>query len=73
MAKKAAPAAGPVAVSGAVLRDGARCEVVAGVHAAKSGVVSNLTVGATHGQTSVTVTQANGVRLKTLAKNLRLL
>ena len=55
------------------LRDGAHCEVVGGTHAGKSGVVREITVGAKHGQKSITVVQDDGERFKTLAKNVRIL
>lgn len=51
------------------LKDGARCKVVGGTNAGKSGVVSDIKTGKT-GHVSITVTQANGVRLKTLARNV---
>lgn len=55
------------------LRDGARCEVVGGTHAGKAGTVRDITVGAKHGQQSITVLQDDGSRFKTLAKNVRIL
>lgn len=55
------------------LRDGASCEVIGGTHKGKSGTVSDLKIGATHKQVSITVTQSNGERFKTLAKNVRIL
>jgi ribosomal protein S4E len=51
------------------LVDGARCEVVGGTHKGKSGVVRDIKTGKT-GHVSITVVQANGVRFKTLAKNV---
>jgi ribosomal protein S4E len=51
------------------LKDGARCTVIAGTHAGKSGVVRDIKTGKT-GHVSITVVQANGVRLKTLARNV---
>ena len=51
------------------LRDGASCKVVGGVHAGKSGVVTDIKTGKT-GYVSITVVQANGERFKTLAKNV---
>lgn len=54
------------------LRDGARCDVVGGTHAGKSGTVRDITVGAKHGQQSITVVQDDGSRFKTLAKNVRI-
>ncbi len=49
--------------------DGARCKVVGGVHAGKSGTVTDIKTGKT-GHISITVVQSNGVRFKTLAKNV---
>jgi ribosomal protein S4E len=51
------------------LIDGAKCKVIAGTHAGKSGAVSNIKTGKT-GHISITVEQANGERFKTLAKNV---
>ncbi len=51
------------------LRDGARCAVVGGTHTGKSGVVRDIKTGKT-GHVSITVVQANGVRFKTLARNV---
>lgn len=55
--------------SQAKLRDGASCKVIGGVHAGKSGTVMDIKTGKT-GHVSITVVQANGVRFKTLAKNV---
>lgn len=52
----------------AKLKDGARCKVVAGTHAGKSGIVRDIKLSAT-GYTTITVVQANGERFKTMAKN----
>jgi ribosomal protein S4E len=49
--------------------DGARCKVIGGVHAGKSGTVRDIKTGKT-GHVSITVVQSNGVRFKTLAKNV---
>ena len=48
---------------------GARCEVVAGTHAGKSGVVRDIKTSKT-GHVTITVVQPNGNRIKTLAKNV---
>lgn len=53
----------------AKLRDGARCKVVGGTHAGKSGVVRDINLSKS-GFTSITVVQANGERFKTMAKNV---
>jgi ribosomal protein S4E len=51
------------------LRDGARCDVINGTHAGKSGVVRDIKTGKT-GFVSITVVPKSGVRFKTLAKNV---
>ena len=57
--------------SGAVeVKDGDRCKVIGGVHIGKTGTVRDLKVGEKFKQVSITVVQANGVRFKTLAKNV---
>jgi ribosomal protein S4E len=54
--------------SGKVI-DGAQCKVVGGVHAGKFGSVTDIKTGKT-GHISITVVQSDGVRFKTLAKNV---
>ena len=49
--------------------DGAHCKVIDGVHKGKSGTVTDIKTGKT-GHVSITVVQSNGVRFKTLAKNV---
>jgi ribosomal protein S4E len=49
--------------------NGDQCAVVAGTHAGKSGVVRDRNTSAT-GHVTITVEQANGVRFKTLARNV---
>ncbi len=51
------------------LKDGAHCKVTAGTHAGKSGVVRDIHTSKT-GAVTITVEQADGVRFKTLAKNV---
>jgi ribosomal protein S4E len=51
------------------LRDGALCDVMAGVHAGKSGTVRDIKTGKT-GHVSITVVQASGVRFKAMGKNV---
>lgn len=51
------------------VRDGDHCEVIAGTHAGKSGIVRDINTTAS-GTVTITVVQANGVRFKTLAKNV---
>lgn len=50
--------------------DGDRCTVIAGTHSGKSGTVRDIKTSKT-GHVTVTVVQVNGVRFKTLAKNVR--
>ena len=52
-----------------VLKDGDRCEVVAGTHKGKSGVARDLNISKT-GHLTITVVQANGERFKTLGRNV---
>jgi len=49
--------------------DGAYCEVVGGTHAGKAGAVTDIKTSKT-GHVTITVVQKNGVRFKTLAKNV---
>ena len=51
------------------VKNGDNCIVVGGTHAGKSGIISDLNTSKT-GHITITVTQANGVRFKTLAKNV---
>ena len=51
------------------LVDGARCKVVAGTHAGKAGVVRDIHTSKS-GHVTITVVQDDGVRFKTLAKNV---
>lgn len=53
------------------LKDGAKCKVVAGTHAGKSGIVQDIHTSKT-GHVTITVLQPNGVRFKTLAKNVEI-
>lgn len=54
------------------LKNGDYCQVIAGTHKGKSGSVSDLNMSKT-GHLTITVTQDNGVRFKTLAKNVLVL
>jgi ribosomal protein S4E len=49
--------------------DGAQCKVIGGIHAGKSGTIRDIKTGKT-GHITITVVQANGIKLKTLAKNV---
>jgi ribosomal protein S4E len=51
------------------LVDGALCKVVGGTHAGKSGTVRDINTSK-GGNITITVVQANGVRFKTLGKNV---
>ena len=51
------------------LKDGDKCTVVAGTHIGKSGIVQDLNTSKT-GHITITVLQKNGVRFKTLGKNV---
>jgi ribosomal protein S4E len=51
------------------LTDGMRCRVIGGSHAGKSGTVANIKTSKT-GHVTLTVTQANSERSKTLARNV---
>jgi len=55
-------------VKGTVM-DGANCKVVGGTHAGKSGVVRDIKTSNT-GHITITVVQKDGMRFKTLAKNV---
>ena len=52
-----------------LLKDGDLCTVVAGTHAGKSGTVRDINTSKT-GHITITVVQTNGVRFKTLGKNV---
>jgi ribosomal protein S4E len=51
------------------LKDGAKCDVIAGTHKGKSGTVRDINTSKT-GHVTITVVQANGERFKTLARNV---
>ena len=51
------------------LKNGDACRVIGGTHAGKSGTVEDLNVSKT-GHITITVRQKNGVRFKTLGKNV---
>ena len=52
------------------IENGAYCVVIAGTHKGKSGVVQDRKTSKT-GHITITVEQDNGIRLKTLAKNVK--
>lgn len=51
------------------LKDGDLCQVVGGTHAGKSGIVRDINTSKT-GHITITVEQKNGVRFKTLGRNV---
>ena len=51
------------------LVDGAFCKVVGGTHAGKSGAVTDIKTSKT-GYVTITVVKKDGVRFKTLARNV---
>jgi len=51
------------------LVDGAQCKVTGGTHAGKSGTVTDIKTSKT-GHITITVVQKDGIRFKTLAKNV---
>lgn len=53
------------------LKNGDRCIVTGGTHKGKSGIVQDLNTSKT-GHITITVVQDNGVRFKTLSKNVEL-
>lgn len=52
------------------VRDGDHCEVIAGTHKGKAGMVEDSKLSAT-GHWTITVRMADGDRVKTLARNTR--
>jgi ribosomal protein S4E len=54
------------------LKDGDQCKVIGGTHTGKSGTVRDINTSKT-GHITVTVEQKNGVRFKTLGKNVMVL
>jgi ribosomal protein S4E len=52
------------------VKNGDNCAVVAGTHKGKAGMAEDWKLSKT-GQASITVRQADGVRFKTLARNVR--
>ncbi len=55
-----------------LLRDGDFCNVIAGTHKGKSGLVKDINTSKT-GHITITVLQDNGVRFKTLGKNVKVI
>jgi ribosomal protein S4E len=51
------------------LKDGDFCKVVGGTHVGKSGIVKDINTSKS-GHITITVEQKNGIRFKTLGKNV---
>ena len=51
------------------VKDGDFCNVIAGTHKGKSGKVADLNTSKT-GQITITFIQSNGIKFKTLARNV---
>ena len=51
------------------LKDGDQCKVVGGTHIGKSGTVRDINTSKT-GHITITVEQKNGIKFKTLGKNV---
>lgn len=58
-------------MANSILKNGAHCYVIAGTHKGKSGIIADLHLSKT-GHLTLTVIQENGVRFKTLGKNVQL-
>jgi ribosomal protein S4E len=54
------------------LKDGDFCKVIAGTHKGKSGLVQDIKLSKT-GHITITVLQTNGVRFKTLGRNVEVI
>lgn len=54
------------------LKDGNLCKVIGGTHIGKSGKVRDINTSKT-GHITITVEQANGLRFKTLGKNVEVI
>jgi ribosomal protein S4E len=55
--------------AGNKLNEGDKCKVIGGTHKGKVGIVRDIKKGKT-GHVSITVVQPDGMKLKTLAKNV---
>jgi ribosomal protein S4E len=53
------------------LKDGDNCIVIGGTHKGKSGIIRDINTSKT-GHITITVVQENGVRFKTLGRNVLL-
>ena len=52
------------------IKDGKQCEVIKGTHKGKRGIISDINWSKS-GNITITVTQSNGVRFKTLGRNVQ--
>jgi len=52
-----------------LLKDGDICQVIGGTHKGKSGTVRDINTSKT-GHVTITVVQGNGIRFKTLGRNV---
>lgn len=59
-------------MSTTTLKNGDSCQVIAGTHKGKSGTVGDINISKT-GHMTITVTQANGDRFKTLGRNVEVI
>lgn len=57
-------------VNGSIM-DGANCKVISGTHKGKSGIIRDINTSKTE-HITITVVQKDGVRFKTLAKNVEI-
>jgi ribosomal protein L24 len=53
------------------IKDGDQCKVINGTHKGKSGMATDLHLSKT-GHLTITIVQKDGVRFKTLAKNVEI-
>lgn len=51
------------------IKDGDQCQVIGGTHKGKSGIARDLNISKT-GHLTITIVQENGVKFKTLSKNV---
>ena len=54
------------------IKNGITCEVIKGTYKGKSGTVSDRNISKS-GNITITVTQMNGIRFKTLGRNVRVI
>ena len=54
------------------IKNGKQCEVIKGTHKGKNGTISDINWSKS-GNITITVTQENGIRFKTLGRNVQVL